>query len=868
MRNTLALAVFLYGGLAAAGEVSFSAKPAAAKDGEKAKITFAVTAPTDVEVAVMDAAGKVVSHLAAGMLGAKNPPPAPLKAGLAQSLVWDGKDDTGKPAAGGPFKVRVKLGMTPTFDSFMLYEPGAFPEAKSLAVGPKGEVYVFYEDPTANNNQGGHKVRIVTREGKFVRQILPFPADLPYAKVKATGAFQDADGSLVPYCHNWHALTFYPDTKLARAGAGGTSYFSQPAVDANGRLYWIAGSRRLCAIEADGSIPYDTFLSEPLFPELKGEAGRPALAISTDGKHLYAAGIADGMKWDAKAVPCVWRIDIATRKAEVFLGNPTAPGKEKDRFTSPRGVAAAGGLLYIADPDAGRVAVFKEADKSFVGEIKCTLPHIVQVHPKTGAVYVCSYVPEDKPAKDGKSGIKDANLLKFASYKDAKPAYQMALPRTGVSPNGGLHRIALDPSAEPPLIWAPGLPYAKGAGRIACYRDTGAAFEPVDVAEPKGPWGSGVRDLLVDRARGDVYVKAQGEQWYQFEEKTGKLVRKVSFAGGPVDSCSGAQLGVDSAGNYITHSWGNAKGGLMRWSRDLKPLKWDGKDTNGTDWGGMMCFQLRYMALFNDLIYFIKPCAEKGGAFNLDAWDMGLKQQRRAVWNVRRGSCPRLDAKGNIYITAPLRPEGRDFEEFFDNKLAKIPDRYNGVGNGPQYWYTYMAGAIVKFPPEGGAFHWPGDGRAGTDLAGLPEKIAAKPKVKHQYFKDGLFPRALCEVQGADWVRYSFAPYSETYGAGTPTCMCEGNGFDVDGFGRVWHTNLFRFRVEVADNNNNTVTTFGKYGNQDSGPEGRVKTPSIPLAWPTYVAVSDDYAYVNDTIGMRVVRVRLGAAAEETCEVR
>jgi hypothetical protein len=97
--------------------------------------------------------------------------------------------------------------------------------------------------------------------------------------------------------------------------------------------------------------------------------------------------------------------------------------------------------------------------------------------------------------------------------------------------------------------------------------------------------------------------------------------------------------------------------------------------------------------------------------------------------------------------------------------------------------------------------------------------------------------------------------------------MCEGQGFDVDGWGRVWHTNLFRFRVEVADNNNNTVTTFGKYGNQDSGPDGRIKTPLIPLAWPTYVAVSDDYAYVNDTIGLRVVRVKLGAAAEESVGV-
>ena len=43
---------------------------------------------------------------------------------------------------------------------------------------------------------------------------------------------------------------------------------------------------------------------------------------------------------------------------------------------------------------------------------------------------------------------------------------------------------------------------------------------------------------------------------------------------------------------------------------------------------------------------------------------------------------------------------------------------------------------------------------------------------------------------------------------------------------------------------------------------GRIKTAAIPLAWPSYVAVSDRYAYVADTINRRVVRVRLSYAAE------
>ena len=87
------------------------------------KISFTLSAPADVEVAVLDAQGKAVRHLAAGVLGAKNPPPEPLKAGLAQTLEWDLRDDFGKPAAGGPFKVQVRAGMSVRFGKIMGTSP-------------------------------------------------------------------------------------------------------------------------------------------------------------------------------------------------------------------------------------------------------------------------------------------------------------------------------------------------------------------------------------------------------------------------------------------------------------------------------------------------------------------------------------------------------------------------------------------------------------------------------------------------------------------------------------------------------------------------------------------------------------------------
>ena len=139
MKVLVLIAVFVCATVQA--EVSFSKKPQAEKKGDKTIITFKVSEPTDVEVAVLDSKGNIVRHLAAGVLG-KNPP-KPLKPGLSQSLEWDKKDDNGKKAEGGPFKVRVRAGMKPEFESFLLYNQNATGNISHVAVGPKGNLYLL-----------------------------------------------------------------------------------------------------------------------------------------------------------------------------------------------------------------------------------------------------------------------------------------------------------------------------------------------------------------------------------------------------------------------------------------------------------------------------------------------------------------------------------------------------------------------------------------------------------------------------------------------------------------------------------------------------------------------------------------------------
>src|SRR5262245_30159501 len=290
-----------------------------------------------------------------------------------------------------------------------------------------------------------------------------------------------------------------------------------------------------------------------------------------------------------------------------------------------------------------------------------------------------------------------------------------------------------------------------------------------------------------------------------------------------------------------------------------------------------MCFQERHLALRPfapvDEIFMVAPpfyrlmleqklgyddAARKGNEHlpgrltSLNVLAQDGKTRRTVVWQCQDSAVPRLDAKGNIYLAEMVKPPGRYYPEFFDGKLPP----YKGGAPSDQLWSSAMYASIIKFPPSGGAV-WFKPGALALSCTGTPPpELLARPKVP--FMNNRGEPG---ELQGALWSRFGYSPYSSP-GSG-PMCNCEGSGFDVDPFGRVFYPNLGQFRVEVVDTNNNPVATFGKYGNEDSGgKDAKVKKPGIPFAWPTYVAVSDDYAYVADTVNRRVVRVRPGYAAQ------
>jgi len=847
--------------------VSFSVKPQVKQEGEKTKISFTLSKASDVEVLILNKEQNRVCHLAAGVVGGLTPPPPPLQSGLSQTLYWDGNDDSGKKAQGAPFSVRVRLGITPTFDGFLLDNPVATGRVTSMAVGPKGEVYLWHRDNTTNENQGSNKLKIMSRDAKYLKTLMPFPSNLSPEKLAAFGSYIDNEGHPNPRITNMQNLSTYNEGKGNRGRP--MSDYCVPAVDINGRAYWVLGNR-LVAIDIDGSTPYSTFFGEPLLDDAPFLRGGPVLCCSADGKKVYLTGVSkadDVWGKNPKNLPYVYAVNTTSRKAEIFLGDMTeAAGKAS--FINPRGLAIANGLLYVSDADAGRVAVFSERDKKFVGEIKINNPQTIGVDPSNGAIYVCVYTEKGK-----------ADLVKWSGYENGKEMSRITLPATFES---GTHRIAVDATSKPVKIYLPTLKWK--TGEIYCYEDNGEKIiEKGDPRDLKTPWVAGPRDLIVDRQREELYVKYGLQRYYRIDVKTGKILLDINLSGtvGNQDSY-GTQLVPSPDGNLITLSWGQGVG-IRRHDYNFKPVNWEGKNTNIINYCGIMTFMQRYLAIpKSEELYIILPPAYKtgkdqeggGDLTSLNVLGLDGNTKRTVIWQCTAGAVPKVDRKGNIYLAEMIKPVDRSYPEFFDDKIGKM-FKHEGRDIGSQifsidndlktkFWTSNIYGSIIKFSPKGGVIWFDKELPASVEGV-MPAELANSSKTTFsRHLGYNFLP---VDVQGAEWVRFGFSPYSVSRGAGF--CMCEGVGFDVDDFGRIFYPNLGQFRIEMVDNNNNWIGTFGKYGNQDSGGENAlVKKPEIPLAWPTYVAVCGDYAFVNDTISNRVIKVKFNAKSEEVVEIK
>ncbi|MHC4916564.1 MAG: hypothetical protein ACYTGB_13840, partial [Planctomycetota bacterium] len=763
---------------------------------------------------------------------------------LAQELVWDGKDDLGKPATGGPFSVRVALGMRPEFDRLIGNNPGGLAYVQGLAVGPDGTLYVFNNFSDLHPADGTTVVQAYDRAGKYLRQVLPWPANTPEEKLKGLKRVEVA-GKKVPYVYNAETRSLIPGL--------GHLPSQRAVVTRDGRLAFVGlhesgykltynnrGPNRLTVVNVDGSVPEGGVLRGLIASSSTSGAN---LALSPDEKTIYAAKVAEGKK----SLHAVLKVGWDDAKPEVFVGKSDAPGSGADGLKGPRDVAVdAEGNVYVADRGNNRVAVFKP-DGSFLGELAVQSPSQVEVHPKTGAVYVLG-------------GENCSKLSKYASWKAKAPAASCAV-RTYDHRSGGYWMpMALDASAEPPVLWL-GNSSNWAKGKLLRIEDKGTSFsDHVDVAKLPGNslghagprrrynlyTAGAIYGMSLDRKNRKLFLNKRS-----YDLASGKWGKGMDVADGCKEGCG--SFGLD--GNYYAQVqvWKNI---FVRYSPAGKPLPFPDSKQKSGGIAPKTSFRLRGRGITADPlgnIYSLQQTGPRKPGDAKDANNLAKYSPEGRLLNgeligsqIRSLNSVRLDYRGNIWVGVGARPagkkvpahlEGQDLGKPYKVKVTNVTTDFN--------WYPFLYGCIAKFGPEGGEV------RAGS--GGVPMEFSTGGKT---------------EIKGAKWIHFGGSPLPSWRLRYPNVCPCESPRFEVDGYGRCFFTDAACFRVGVLDTGGNLITWFGSYGNVDSaGPESAVPEPPIAFHWPYAVCTEDRAVYVGDRLNRRVTAVKLTYAAEETVKI-
>ena len=798
---------------ARAAEVEFKTPPTATSQGDQVKVTFALKAPADIEVAILNAKGKVVRHLAAGVIGTGAKPPAPLKSGLAQSLTWDGKDDLGRSATGAPFKVRVRAGMTVKFGRLIGGSPytGGIVSTpyrapvNGLVVGQEGDLYVKMMSSIGSHGNTGlwpWQLRKFDKDGKYVKTLLPYAPSTPPAKCSGFRLIPTGDGHLTPAAVTSLYPTFYVfGSEIHKRLIDGSVVFIN------------SQARRLTFFRPDGSNAVRTVrmwkggLKCPVWLDIQ-------VAFSPDGKTAYYSNVA-GSAYDGKKPS---DIDPKWPQGRVYRQDLTKPGTdpvplydlklpdwEKKKYWMPsawdKKTAAAGiatdakGNVLVGDLVNGEVVEISPAGKK-LSATKVPWPDKVMVNQKTGDLYVIS-------KKVSRGWLPPGTLRKISGRGDAAQVVA-TLAFKGRTMGGA---CTLDESGDVPVLWL------GGDGRVMRVEDRGdkLVITRRDTINRDRNAINFVGYMDVDPEAELVYLAQAGI--YRFHGGTGE--------GGPVTKIKGNDLAIGP--NGMIYTWGTTgsyHGPIARYTRALKPapLKATGKHTFGKLSGragrGAVVCGIDVDARGN--VYAVDGSNQcKLLKFNADGTSAGVIIKGVSGY----GGSVRVDLEGNIYLVQAGLP-----------KKFKRP-----AGFGKDPGYRRAVGSILKFGPEGG------------------ERIKAKT--------------AVLGFEGVLKTYPGVGPNSQWAAAGS--CVCTKPRFDVDRYGRLYIPNAITFSVSVRDNEGNEIVRFGHYGNFDAqGPESEEPKPDIPLGWPTCAGASDKYIYVGDTLNHRVVRVDKVWAAEQMVDVK
>ncbi|MEX1095966.1 MAG: hypothetical protein WED34_07945 [Planctomycetales bacterium] len=883
----------------------FAEQPSVARDGDRVEIAFTTASLCDVTVAIEDAAGKIVRHLASGVLG-KNAPEPFQKDSRAQKLVWDGKDDTGKYLDDKDrLVVRVSLGLQPRFEKPLFWSPKKRVGGDSLRMRASAEgVYVF--DGGTNP-----QLRLFDHAGDYVRTVYPFSAD----------KIGEVDGV------KW--LPFPPDDETfpVKWGLPQTTFLTQSDLKWGGNWPTAGGGANASAMDTrDGRI----LLFDQRINQLAtdgGTGGRPlagpactfpvqlgtvhnfqggtyhippiSAAIDPQGKWIYLAGYLWWNPWQQGSLNGVARLPLDAgpdAKPEIFLGNmdKDRAGKRPGEFDCAASVACdRQGRVYVSDYMNDRVQVFTP-DGAFVRQIDVERPAIVRLHPETDEIFVGSWSMQCTYS-DRFAWRKPGVLTHFAPLDDPRLLARYDLDVPGSNGGWDYTQAEIDTWTTPPTVWLARGPdrrdgwwdrsnvrmFVSQDGKLVLKRDFAAEAKQA-LLRPRPPKHERQR-LYVNPKNGRVYI---GEHLQPSPEASKSFddLLEIDPETGAVDLVDLPFDTEDMCFDIHGHAYLRTHNLIVRYDPSTTPWRevpFDyGEERSPVGYNSSTGRRAHVLSG-------IPVRGEKGTMFHLGG--IGVSPAGHVVVSAcnpspneprkkKEGQNVQDSSGGRPYVPRifPGRARGFEIHVFDRHGQVLYDDAVPGIlfsngldvdANGSLYVFAGACAYIDGKP-------YPNDATC-TLIKTAPKAIKVlatrseiplegdtRPDRAPDLFKGNL---GQAWVEGAEWAFGGVGMDGKSLSSATRDCSCVANSRPaVDYFGRTFAPEADRYRVVALDTAGNVILRFGHYGNADSaGAESAapVGGDEVALMHALYVATHTDHrVFVADMGNQRLVSVKLGYA--------
>jgi sugar lactone lactonase YvrE len=886
----------------------FSEKPKVTRNGDQVTVTFETKGLCDVTVAIENDQGRIVRHLACGVLGDHAPPPFQ-KNSKKQTVTWDGKDDQDVYVDDKDrHTVRVSLGLKAQLERTLFWSPKkrVSPRMPLVHASPEG-VYVYDGDVVDH-------IRLFDHQGNYLRTIYPFPSDkLQLVKGLKQQTFPQ-DGNPLPLKVGFFQATFLTSGPNAgpRHADGHPGQAGRALAVGNDRIALV--DRFLNRLGTDGSTgSLDLGGPRTLIP-LKGsgdvpvEATPTSVAFSPDGRWLYLAGYTWKKPYSYLAnfatLPVVLRMEYAgDKEPELFLGSlkPEEQGKDNEHFNVPNSVVCdAKGRVYVSDFLNDRVQIFSP-DGKYLKTIETPKPAQVCVHHKTQEIYVFSWAVPN--AHTTRLSVK-AVLTRFGPFDDPRTIDSFPLPVPFYEENitewyGGSHLgygegepvlVTLDSWADSPTIWLSrerkhgstwdnmgirmlavrggelkevgdfGKDAVQAVGRVgpATFHRQRLFINPKDgmlyVAEDRGFTKSVVELLKINPSTGNVqFVPLPFSAEDVAFDLNGLIYLRTNDKLVRYDAVTWREVPFDY-GEERPDCGFTADGMGLKTTRVMSAV--DMPAPVGWHHGGLAVSSRGHIAV---------SCYNKAPPrARTDTKEVHVAEKYTpAIYpgRTRMGEIHIWDSRGKLIGedvfpgVAMMNGVGLDRHDHLYVLAAG-----NRVLDGRPY-FNPMAGVLMKVRPKNAKV-------LSTARTAIPLVDSAKPK-RPPDLVDTLYGDGW--VEGAEWMYGGVGFGGKNLGTG---CACWNCRFVLDYFGRSFAPEIDHFSVAVLDSTGNLILRVGRCGNVDDGralvPDGGPPSArslggdEVALFHAAYLGtMTDRRLFIADAGNERILGVKLSYHADE-----